>query len=153
MYSDILSQIHTKDERDQVLSGLSEVKKTIYEPLKRDLTGSVKQNLPMTIAPVLLSKFSSENPERFIEGLENELRNLKVVTISLAFMPTLKTADEIFGWVDSNLGVGIIVDIVVKPDILGGALVDCDGKYFDGSLEKTINDFFRANSNFIDERL
>ncbi len=152
MYSDILSQIHTKYDSDALLLGLDAVKKAIYSK-DGDLFAAVNQNISANLAALLSQKLAANSPDKYIEGLEMELKNMKLIKLGLAFMPTQKTVDSLFEWINTNLGEGFIVDIMVKPEILGGALIDCEGKYFDASLVKLVDEFFKTNSTFINERL
>ncbi len=72
----------------------------------------------------------------FLERLQEQIGKLPVLSITLAFEPneeTLKLLDE---WFSLNLKKQFIFDIEVAPDIIGGAMINFNGKYLDCTLRE-----------------
>jgi len=85
----------------------------------------------------------------FLESLKEIIKKLKVVNLVLAFDPSSKTIDKIHSFISNNIGIGYILDIEVSESILAGAIVICNGRYFDNSLKKSIEDTFATKKQEI----
>jgi F0F1-type ATP synthase delta subunit len=86
---------------------------------------------------------------RFLETLKELLRKFKVIKIILAIDPTRKIITDMHNFVKDTIGVGYILDIEISEDILGGAIIMFNGKYYDFSLKKDIEDIFKAKKDQI----
>jgi F0F1-type ATP synthase delta subunit len=85
----------------------------------------------------------------FFETLKTLLKKFKIVKLVLAFDPTRKTIEHIHSFIENAIGVGYILDIEVSEDVLGGAIIIFNGKYYDFSLKKNIEDAFEKRKEDI----
>jgi F0F1-type ATP synthase delta subunit len=67
---------------------------------------------------------------------------LKKLELVLAFEPDGKLVEKISRKVEEALGRGITMNIKVDKSILGGAVIFFDGRYYNGSLRKKLEEFF-----------
>ena len=77
------------------------------------------------------------------------LKKLKVIKLVLAFDPTRKTIENIHNFVKNIAGIGYILDIEISEDVLGGAVIIFNGKYYDFTLKKSIEDTFEVKNKEI----
>jgi F0F1-type ATP synthase delta subunit len=61
--------------------------------------------------------------------------------------------ENIYSWVATNIGPGIIVRMEFDPKILGGAVIAYGGKYFDGSLYKIVESKLQSSKESIIDRI
>ena len=52
-----------------------------------------------------------------------------------------KGVEEVCTWVRKCLGEDVLVDFVVKPELIGGATVYWEGRYGDFSLKKKLEEY------------
>lgn len=81
---------------------------------------------------------NKNNLKIMIEKIENELKLLKTINLMLSFEPNESIINAIYSWVTKNLGKKIVLNIEVKPEILGGAVISFNGLYSDFSLKRTL---------------
>ena len=85
----------------------------------------------------------------FFKTLKELLKKLKVIKLVLAFDPTRKTIENIHNFVKNIAGIGYILDIEISEDVLGGAVIIFNGKYYDFTLKKSIEDTFGTKNKEI----
>lgn len=75
----------------------------------------------------------------FIDGFRKGLKQLPIVRLKLAFLPTKNTLALVSEWFSGNLGGKAILDVEVDPKILGGVVILTGGLYKDYSLSAKID--------------
>jgi F0F1-type ATP synthase delta subunit len=78
----------------------------------------------------------------FLEKLKNWLKELPVLKLEIAFLPSEKTIEKISQWLKERVGKKIILDIYFNPKIVGGAILEYEGKFANFSLAKEIDKIF-----------
>ncbi|MEK7182985.1 MAG: F0F1 ATP synthase subunit delta [Patescibacteria group bacterium] len=142
-YSKILRSVRTREELDTLTSELELLKKARYT-LKKE--GSFEKVLAREVqAPMaaLLREAlaqSSGDAASFIDGLEKILTSLTFVKLTLAFEPTEQQRARFSEWVYTNVGPGVVLDITVEPRVLGGAIIEHEGKFGDFSVRKKLEE-------------
>lgn len=79
--------------------------------------------------------------QKIILDLIEKVKSIRTVTITLAFHPSQEFTRRIAS-ILSNPDEQVILQISVKPEIIGGIILTLDGKYIDLSLEKKLEDAF-----------
>ena len=69
---------------------------------------------------------------------------LATVNVILAIPATQKINDAISSFVRSEFGEGVVLEISVKPEILGGAILIFEGFYRDYSLLTKLTEAFET---------
>lgn len=80
--------------------------------------------------------------QKFLGELRDAITALPVVQISLAFSPKAKVIGLIHDWFYRTFRKMVILDIIVKPDLLAGSIISYNGKYYDYSLGKETENFW-----------
>ena len=136
--------IKTVDEREEIKSLIQELRESLFK--KEGLGKILKNRIPLRYSPLvnlyIKSNLGKEGFEGSLNSLENYLKSLKEINITLSFEPTEKITDKIYTWVTKNVGKDVILNFTVSPKILGGATISYKGLYFDYSLEKKLNSAF-----------
>jgi F0F1-type ATP synthase delta subunit len=89
-------------------------------------------------------KIGSDQKEQFnlLEKLKDWLKKLPVLKLEIAFLPSEKTIEKISYWLKKEVGKKIILDIYFNPKIVGGAILEYEGKFANLSLAKEIEKIF-----------
>ncbi len=141
MYSNIFSLIRTAQDRDILLSEIKAVKEVQFEP-KTSLESVFTSRLRASVAAIFRTKAEGGALDSYMTGLEAALASLNEVKMTLAREPSEEVVDAISTWLSKNMGENTIFSVTVNPQALGGALVSFQGKYYDGSLEHELAQYF-----------
>lgn len=125
MYSDVLDQVTTKPELDVLIGEIDVYRDNMYRLGKEQ-------------AREVLVKYKDE-----LDKLRQAALDLPVVRLTLALEPAGNWILEIRNWVVKAVGKAVVLDMAVDKSILGGAIVENQGKYGDYSLRKKINEYAR----------
>lgn len=150
IYSDILRRIKTVDQARELNSEidilLDNLFKTETNAFEKELNSISAVNSQM-LKEILIRNYGSfENKamiKEYLIGLKEEIQKLKVLKLSLAFEVSKNSIDNLFTWVLKNQGVGIILDIKTDKSLLGGVIIEFNGKYKDLSLRKALEEAFQ----------
>ena len=136
--------IKTVDEREEVKSLIQDLRESLYK--KEGFGRTFKNKVPLKYSPLINSYIKSNLGKEGIEGslqsLEDYLKSLKEINITLAFEPSKGVIDKIYDWVVKNVGEDVIVNMSIQNNILGGAVISFNGRYFDYSLEGKLEKAF-----------
>lgn len=140
MYSDILSTIRTKQELDLLSQEIDLLSASLYKDhgtsFETILEGSVRAKVSAEIKNALRKNQTKKS--EFLKGLSAELKKLKVLKLALAIEPTEKSIGKIFGWVEVNVGKGVVLDISFDKELIAGTIISYQGEYRDYSVKKTV---------------
>lgn len=160
IYSDILRHVKTVDqarglssEIDVLLDSLFKTDNKAFEKALNSISAidaevlkSAFGGLKNNISPNNLSTI-----KEYLTQLKEEIQKLKILKLSLAFDPSEDTIGNLFTWVWENLGERHILDIQKDQTILGGAIIEFEGKYKDLSLKKKLDEVFATKREEITE--
>ena len=144
----------TDDDKHNALVFIDGLAENLY---KTD--GSLEKFMSSPLASTNISRIvlsllprgfeNSENRamlEQRFEDLKTKINSIKKINLTLAIQPDEKLLNRIKSWILSNYGENAIIDIDIKADILGGAIVIVDGVYHDFSLVKKLAEVLRRES-------
>jgi F0F1-type ATP synthase delta subunit len=134
--------LRTIAEKENFAGYLESLKENLFKNDSfTEILKSDKTPYPTLVKQALQKEKLPNNKEGLkiaIESLESKLKLLKQINLTLGFTPDDSTVTTIYSWVKQNLGENIILNIEVKPEILGGVIVSFNGLYSDFSLKKTL---------------
>lgn len=150
MYSDILSEIKTSSDRDLLIGELEAIKKALFSSKKAELEEILKSELRLSTASIIKNQMEKGvEMKDYLSGLIYALNNLPEVKLTLGFEPSETTLLIIYSWLTANIAKQMVVNIEIDSKILGGAVISYNGKYYDGSLVKTLEATLLANKQQI----
>ena len=131
----MLKKIYTRQEVDEILSELNLLKVSLSKT-DNSFDEALKNKVRLDLA---------DTPKDVdqISQLIKQIESLKVVELALAIKPTQNFIEKILTFVETNFGSDIVLDLKFNPDLIAGAQVIYGGKYFDFSLKKSLEDYFK----------
>jgi F0F1-type ATP synthase delta subunit len=81
---------------------------------------------------------SSIDAEMFFKELREQISQLPILTITVAKPPTLDLVKQINDWVIANIKGFAATDFVIDKTLIGGAIIDFQGKTRDHTIKKLI---------------
>ncbi|MBI3341553.1 F0F1 ATP synthase subunit delta [Candidatus Curtissbacteria bacterium] len=101
---------------------------------------SSKKNLPADLSYKLESLGKVGNYGQLLEDFERLFYGTTTVVLTLSFYPTDPVLSKIINWFEDNVGEKVIIDLVVDPEIVGGAKVMCNEHFRDYSVRAKLEE-------------
>jgi F0F1-type ATP synthase delta subunit len=142
MYSELLNNIFTVDDAVNLLTEVLVLKKSLYGNDANswdDALNNLVRKSTAVIVNAEISKFKNEISKiDYLLTVERQLMGLKSVKLILACEPSIKLVETIALWLKANVGRSVVLDITLDKKLIGGAIVEYDGKYGDFSLKSKL---------------
>jgi len=145
----ILNQIRTTRDRSEMLLLLESLEKSLFttrpsikDVLEKSSSSKLLQALNQELTEQKIPFDNTNELNKFITNIRQELEDLKTINITLAIMPTDQIITTLSKWVEKNLKERKILDITISSSILGGSLIAANGKYGDYSVLRKLTDVF-----------
>ncbi len=137
MYSEILSRVRTKIEVEKLKEEIDLIIDHLFSKDSVAFESFLKSNIRPWVVEILTKEWADAGDKiEYLRKLKEKLESLKYLTLILAFEPTELSIDKFFNFVRKNIGEGVVLDIAVDREILGGAKIIWQGQYRDFSLKK-----------------
>ena len=146
IYFDLITSLRTTQE---VAGFASEIDTFMLENTLDSISEDSAKKIMRTFSKNNLDINNKNIVVSFFKTLKELLKKLKVIKLVLAFDPTRKTIENIHNFVKNIAGIGYILDIEISEDVLGGAVIIFNGKYYDFTLKKSIEDTFEVKNKEI----
>ena len=154
MYSDILKSIKTTNDAQELLNEIDTLLSSLFQAQNQGLEQTLRE-IRVNTANYLRQSFTALNDRdkinNFLIKLKEKLHGMKILKISLSFEASQNSIDNLFNWVLKNLGVGIILNIKTDKSLLGGTIIEFEGRYKDLTLKKKLEEVFASKREEITE--
>ncbi len=143
--------VFTKEDLISLKQEISEIQKAVFAQtglLSEKAKSIAKKELLEYILEVEKRGGISFNPKEqfeFLENLKRKLDSLPVLKMVLAFSPPPATIERISQFLENELGRKIVLDLTCNPEIIGGAILEYEGKYINLSLAKNLEKILKTN--------
>jgi len=144
-YRLFVKDVFLSDDLKDLIRQIDSVLDTIYVDDKRvlmeKLTGKLPSHILDIIAGLFANKMLTANPkevESYFVSLNSYLSKIPKVILTIAFDPSREFLKTLGFWFEKNLGKKIVCDIIVREEIIAGALIEYNGRYKDYSKAKFI---------------
>lgn len=108
-------EINTVQERDLILSELTDFKRSDFD----------------NIRPLSLEFFKNNKD---LSSFEKEIKNLSVVNITLAVEPSVSIVNYISDFMKKKIKVHVLMDFEIDRNLIGGAVIIYKGKYINSTI-------------------
>lgn len=147
IYNDLLRHIKTVEQARNLSSEIDLLIESLFKTPDgfEEALNSISAINAAGLREVFVKNQIDANVPRikeYLVVLKEGIRKLKNIKFTIAFEPKESTIDSLFAWVSQNLKVGLILDVNVDKTILGGAIIEYEGKYEDLSLRKRMEEMF-----------
>ena len=149
MYFDLITSIKTTQEVldlsleiDMLISTLSQSQNLSLDKAIAAISITTGKKIMQIFEKNNLDVNDSELTSDFLETLKDLIKKFKVIKLILAFDPSQRTIENIHEFVASDIGIGYILDVEVSERVVGGSVVIFNGKYWDFTLRKSLENIF-----------
>jgi F0F1-type ATP synthase delta subunit len=151
-------RLKTLKELTSTLDAIDQLLSSLYKTDKQQFNEILENN--QTLKEYLLSgNSSSESPNlspqspnvsELLNDLKGSLLKKERVRVSLGFEPGTPLIDEMYDKVSSFVGDSFVLDVEVRPELLGGLQIAYKGKFLDLSLRSKLENYFKGFKNIND---
>ena len=154
-FKDFAEKIRTREELIFFLEEIARVRQIIFKDkevsLSKKMEGKVSRELKKFLESLEKEGVISGSRERqsaFLEKLEKELQSLPEIRLEIAFSPGDDFLNKISQWFEKELSQKIILDLTINPKVVGGAIIEYQGKWRDFSLAKEIDQLILEKTSY-----
>jgi len=163
IFRDFAKKIVTKEDLIFFLEEINLVQRLIFKNTNIPLSEKVKENrdedfgkedeekkvpsfnfaFAQLIEELEKKKIISKNPEEnriFFENFKKYLQNLPQIKIEMAFRPKKEFVNKISLWLEKEIKQRAVLDLIFNPEIVGGAIIEYQGRQINFSLAKKIDE-------------
>lgn len=137
--SEFLDFVRTRKDSEILLSEIDGVIESAYKVSPEAMEKFLKEGVRSDVAELFRkAKASEANFLGFLKSLRQILIDLKEVQLTLAFEPTEELIDDIYKWFKTNLNTSFVINFNYEPNLIGGAQIAYQGKFYEYSLRKEL---------------
>ncbi len=130
-YSSILENVYTRQDLDELESELTVLKESLYRG------GEVAAGVSKSLVDLFLT---APDKETLLTEIGQFLASLKTLKLTVAVSPTAKLVKNVSLWARQSLVPNLILEFDVNREVVGGAIIEWEGKYLDLSLAKRLEE-------------
>ncbi|MBI5122400.1 F0F1 ATP synthase subunit delta [Candidatus Roizmanbacteria bacterium] len=140
----------TKTQANDFLAGLAKIAEMAYQT-NFDLEKALMEQFGLGKKDKFLSFIrennldlqSASNIKAFLTKLQDEVTNLSIMPITLAFEPKEQTLKALSDWFQVNLKKQVLFEIAVDKKLIAGATITFKGKFKDFSIKEKFNEIVK----------
>ena len=143
----ILAQfVKTTSKRNLILETLSEVSKLLFE-VNNNALEVLKAHFSIEVIDLLRVDLDTSHPSEIHEALihfKKNLLDLPLLNLTVVRELTIDQTEEIIVFIHEQIGIPLILELEIEPALLGGALLQYQGKSADFSVRTKIETSLEA---------
>jgi F0F1-type ATP synthase delta subunit len=129
----------TKEELNSTLKKIEMLKNYLYKKPEIPLSKKIdKLNLSHLFSKEKIEVLTIPQTIDILEKKKKIFEKIPKIIIEIAFEPTADFILKLKNWFWQNVKKNLVLDIKVNPKIIGGAKIYYEGKYFEWTLLKRI---------------
>ena len=126
----------TKNQANDFIQSLNKIIDKLYEvnfnlenSLANEFGIDKKDKFISLLRENRMNNASQDSLKEALENMQEVVRNLPTVTLTIAFEPNQETLKAFLQWFLFNLNKQVLIDIQVERALIAGATVNCNGKF------------------------
>ena len=132
----ILTQIRTREDLEYLAADLEDLRSSLYK-----LKTGIK---PPEI--IRLGFEQAQNKEEYLNNLAHEIHSARVMEITVANYIQDSSLKKVSTWIKENVGENVVLNIKIEPEIMAGAKISFNGKFYDFSLKEKLAEVIKSIS-------
>jgi hypothetical protein len=146
-FEKFIEKVFTKEDLSVLADQIEEAARWVYKGGQADFSEKIKAAVSEEFRRIVVTleeegEFPSgyEEQKTFFNELKKYLESFPVVKLILAFSPSGDFLKNLSKWVKEQIGKEAVLEILVKEEIVGGAVVEYSGEYRDYSLVRKLDE-------------
>jgi len=146
IFEDLTKKIITKEDLILFLEEINLLEQIVFKnievPLSERVKGKIREEFRDELQKLEKESIISGSPNQqfsFFDELKNYLQKIPQVKLEIAFEPSEDFLLRIEKWFKEKNHRKVILDLIINPKIVGGAIIEYQGNWRDFSLVKEID--------------
>ncbi len=142
MQSKLFQYLRTTTDADLLTEEINSLLVSLYETKHGDYNEILNTVVRSTVGEIIKKETEKEaDIKEYLKNILPQIESLKKINVKIAFEPSESVIQNIFNWIQKNLGEGVIINFELDKKIIGGAEIIYSGKHYDGTLAKKFEEF------------
>ena len=147
-YQDLIELIRTTDDLVKFDEEMDLLLQSIYYVDKDMLKDALEKTVRIRVATVMRKLIQRDTLSKREEinalflSVYKTICSLPMLQLTLAFEPSEAVIANVSRWARQNFANGILLDLSLDRNILGGAIVMYHGRFYDLTLRKNLQGIF-----------
>ncbi|MEF8847029.1 MAG: F0F1 ATP synthase subunit delta [Candidatus Paceibacterota bacterium] len=140
--------ITTKQDLIYLLDDINQAREVVFEGEQASLEKKTKNLVGEELRNILQKQSSLSTRQQqvdFLDELKDYLQQTPQIKLTVAFSPSDDFLEEISEWLEKEIGEKVIIDLITNHEIVGGAIIEYQGRYLNLSLAKKIDQLAGPN--------
>lgn len=140
LFAPFLEDIITYEDLVFLIDELRKIKSYLYKTEGRFLSDKISGKVSEKIAKIIsnyeknkILPLSTSQIDDFFESLINYLKKIPKISFTLAFSPRRDFLKYLKVWCQQNVTGRIVLNILIRREVIAGVIVEYNGKYMDFS--------------------
>jgi len=141
-FNDLVTQddaVTLRTRLRDLVNGLFQTNESFKEKLARSLSQQQIEFLRSTFEQNQTRFDDRATVHNFLLQLQTQLDELPVLSLQLGIKLPYHTIRELADWIKAKTGQKVLLALQVNPDLLGGTVIEKNGKLYDYSLGKELD--------------
>ncbi len=145
----VVPAVRLRSELIQYLSELDNLERSVYKTgngaFDQVLDEQVSLNLNLAIKDNMNKGFGAglDGRTNLIRSMKQKLAGVPLIEMEVAQEVTNETLKSVIGKLEKFVLTDFVVELKINPDVIAGARLTFQGKYFDGSVSKNWQELWR----------
>ncbi len=126
---DVLSLVKTKSEAEALIRDID----ILIDSLYRTDSVQIRSRIQSWVNGLAIDRAARQQQ---LQAAKDQLLSLEYFQLTLAFEPTEKVIIRLANWCREQIDPQLVLDIRYEPGLIGGAVIEYQGKFVDLSLRK-----------------
>jgi len=138
MPSELLNTLLTTEDRELLRVELDLLKDSVFKLKENNFADVLKHKVRSNVAAIIEKEIrtTEQEPEKYLNDVLKQLDTAAILQLTIAFEPTQANLEHIAQEATTLLGQPALLQITIKPDVMGGAVIIWNGHYHDATLQK-----------------
>lgn len=120
---------------NNIADEMFEVNFNLENSLSREFGIQKKDKFMELLRNLKMTNTSNENLKELIVNIQDTVKKIPVLSLTIAFEPDEKTLKSFLQWFLFTLNKQVIIDVNVNKEIIAGAAINFNGKFKDYSIK------------------
>lgn len=138
--------LETIDKLGMVISRSFEKNQTIKGLLESYFD---QETLEAVVETLGNTKTKDADQTQVLKTLKSTLETLPNLRLTVAIKPTVRMVESLSRTIRKEVNPQMTVEFDVDPKVIGGAVIVSNGKVFDHTVKRTVDEFFSKNQDKI----
>jgi hypothetical protein len=143
MSSSLFEKLLTLDDLNTLSEEVTLLQTSIFQVKENAFESALSSSVRTWVGEYITREINEQKLDRkqYLKDLLTQIKDTKILKLVIGFQPTPQNITEVANWVKKDLGPEVVIDLSYQPDLIGGAVVTWQGKFFESSVKQKFTQY------------